>query len=43
MNGGALADGDTVSTECESLVTNGVLPADLVTRDRRVAEAAPRP
>src|SRR6185437_7200870 len=25
--------------ECEWLVTNGVLPADLVTRNRRVAEA----
>src|SRR5579859_4932416 len=25
--------------ECEQLVTNGVLPADLVTRNRRVAEA----
>ncbi|MEW2514530.1 phosphotransferase [Streptomyces sp. NPDC046870] len=29
--------------ECELLVTNGVLPADLVTRNRRVAEAAFRP
>ena len=29
--------------ECELLVTNGVLPADLVTRNRRVAEAALRP
>ncbi|MFE6826431.1 phosphotransferase family protein [Streptomyces sp. NPDC057690] len=29
--------------ECESLVTNGVLPADLVTRNREVAEAALRP
>ncbi|WP_159942955.1 MULTISPECIES: phosphotransferase family protein [unclassified Nocardiopsis] len=29
--------------ECESLVTNGVLPADLVTRNRRVAAAALRP
>ncbi|MEU0411914.1 phosphotransferase [Streptomyces griseorubiginosus] len=29
--------------ECEALVTNGVLPADLVTRNRRVAEAALRP
>ncbi|MFF9155309.1 phosphotransferase family protein [Streptomyces sp. NPDC014846] len=29
--------------ECESLVTNGVLPADLVTRNRQVAEAALRP
>src|SRR5438046_9277447 len=29
--------------ECEWLVTNGVLPTDLVTRNRRVAEAALRP
>jgi aminoglycoside phosphotransferase (APT) family kinase protein len=29
--------------ECEWLVRNGVLPADLVTRNRRVAEAALRP
>ncbi|MER6418536.1 phosphotransferase [Streptomyces sp. NPDC001137] len=29
--------------ECGLLVTNGVLPADLVTRNRRVAEAALRP
>ncbi|MEU6781021.1 phosphotransferase [Nonomuraea angiospora] len=29
--------------ECAWLVTNGVLPADLVTRNRRVAEAALRP
>jgi aminoglycoside phosphotransferase (APT) family kinase protein len=29
--------------ECEWLVTNGVLPPDLVTRNRRVAEAALRP
>ncbi|MDX3432432.1 phosphotransferase family protein [Streptomyces sp. NPDC017201] len=29
--------------ECELLVTKGVLPADLVTRNRRVAEAALRP
>ncbi|GAB2870515.1 phosphotransferase [Streptomyces mayteni] len=29
--------------ECESLVTNGVLPPDLVTRNRQVAEAALRP
>ena len=28
--------------ECEWLVTNGVLPADLVTRNRRVAEVALR-
>jgi len=29
--------------ECEWLVTNGVLPADLVTRNRQIAEAAIRP
>jgi hypothetical protein len=29
--------------ECEWLVANGVLPADLVTRNRRIAEAALRP
>src|ERR1700727_2587062 len=29
--------------ECEWLVTNGVLPAHLVTRNRRIAEAALRP
>ncbi|MEO3884217.1 phosphotransferase [Nonomuraea sp. B5E05] len=29
--------------ECEWLVTNGVLPTDLVTRNRQVAEAALRP
>jgi aminoglycoside phosphotransferase (APT) family kinase protein len=29
--------------ECELLVTNGILPTDLVTRNRRVAEAAFRP
>ncbi|WP_345024004.1 phosphotransferase family protein [Nonomuraea roseoviolacea] len=29
--------------ECEWLMTNGVLPADLVTRNRQVAEAALRP
>ncbi|WP_329343219.1 aminoglycoside phosphotransferase family protein [Streptomyces sp. NBC_00663] len=29
--------------ECEALVTHGVLPTDLVTRNRRVAEAALRP
>jgi aminoglycoside phosphotransferase len=29
--------------ECEWLVANGVLPADLVTRNRRVAETALRP
>jgi aminoglycoside phosphotransferase len=29
--------------ECEWLITNDVLPADLVTRNRRIAEAALRP
>jgi len=29
--------------ECEWLVTNGVLPTEVVTRNRRVAEAALRP
>ena len=29
--------------ECESLIANAVLPADLVTRNRQVAEAALRP
>ena len=29
--------------ECEWLVTNGVLPTELVTRNRRIAEAALRP
>lgn len=29
--------------ECELLVTNGLLPADLVTHNRQVAEAALRP
>ncbi|MEU8757330.1 phosphotransferase [Streptomyces chartreusis] len=32
-----------LDVECERLVTNGVLPADLVTRNREVAEAALRP
>jgi aminoglycoside phosphotransferase (APT) family kinase protein len=32
-----------LDTECDRLVTNGVLPADLVTRNRQVAEAALRP
>lgn len=32
-----------LEAECEWLVTNGVLPADLVTRNRQVAEAALRP
>ncbi|CAL9324232.1 phosphotransferase family protein [Streptomyces sp. SudanB182_2057] len=32
-----------LADECEALVTNGVLPADLVARNRQVAEAALRP
>ena len=32
-----------LDSECDWLVTNGVLPADLVTRNRRIAEAALRP
>ena len=32
-----------LDVECEVLVTSGVLPADLVTRNRQVAEAALRP
>ena len=32
-----------LDSECEWLVTNGVLPADLVTRNRRVADATFRP
>ncbi|KAF2779996.1 aminoglycoside phosphotransferase [Streptomyces sp. OM5714] len=32
-----------LDTECGLLVANGLLPADLVTRNRRVAEAALRP
>jgi aminoglycoside phosphotransferase (APT) family kinase protein len=32
-----------LDVECEWLVTNGVLPADVVTRNRRIAEAALRP
>ncbi|GHH43488.1 phosphotransferase family protein [Streptomyces candidus] len=32
-----------LDAECELLGTNGLLPADLVTRNRRVAEAALRP
>ncbi|MER6914804.1 aminoglycoside phosphotransferase family protein [Streptomyces sp. NPDC000594] len=32
-----------LDTECELLVANGLLPADLVTRNRQVAEAALRP
>jgi aminoglycoside phosphotransferase len=32
-----------LDSECEWLLTNGVLPAELVTRNRRIAEAAIRP
>jgi aminoglycoside phosphotransferase len=32
-----------LDAECGWLVTNGVLPADLITRNRRIAEAALRP
>ena len=32
-----------LDTECEWLVSNAVLPADLVTRNREIAEAALRP
>ena len=32
-----------LDSECEWLVTNGVLPVDMVTRNRRIAEAALRP
>jgi aminoglycoside phosphotransferase (APT) family kinase protein len=32
-----------LDSECERLIANGVLPADLVTGNRRVAEAALRP
>jgi aminoglycoside phosphotransferase (APT) family kinase protein len=32
-----------LADECQWLVTNGVLPADVVTRNRRIAEAALRP
>ena len=35
--------GSQLDSECELLVANGVLPADLVTRNRQVAEAALRP
>ncbi|MGW3018657.1 phosphotransferase family protein [Streptomyces longwoodensis] len=34
---------EELADECELLVRNGVLPADLVSRNRRVAEAALRP
>jgi aminoglycoside phosphotransferase len=33
----------SLDTECDWLLTNGVLPADLVTRNRQVAQAALRP
>jgi len=32
-----------LDSECELLVTNGILPADLVTRNRQIADAALRP
>jgi aminoglycoside phosphotransferase (APT) family kinase protein len=32
-----------LETECDWLITSGVLPADLVTRNREIAEAALRP
>jgi hypothetical protein len=32
-----------LDSECEWLVTNGVLPTDMVTRNRQIAEAALRP
>jgi aminoglycoside phosphotransferase (APT) family kinase protein len=32
-----------LDSECELLVANGILPADLVTRNRQIAEAALRP
>ena len=35
--------GSDLDSECEWLVTNGVLPTDMVTRNRRIAEAALRP
>ncbi|MER5489566.1 aminoglycoside phosphotransferase family protein [Streptomyces sp. NPDC002490] len=38
-----LALATELDDECAALVANGVLPADLVTRNRRVAEAALRP
>jgi len=39
----AWAAAGTAARECEWLVANDVLPADLVTRNRQVAEAALRP
>jgi aminoglycoside phosphotransferase (APT) family kinase protein len=35
--------GSNLDGECEWLVTNGILPTDMVTRNRRIAEAALRP
>jgi aminoglycoside phosphotransferase len=35
--------GSDLDVECEWLVRNGVLPTDMVTRNRRIAEAALRP
>jgi aminoglycoside phosphotransferase (APT) family kinase protein len=35
--------GSELDSECEWLIANGVLPPDLVTRNRQVAEAALRP
>ncbi|MFE1548249.1 phosphotransferase family protein [Streptomyces sp. NPDC058718] len=40
---GIVALAAELDAECELLVTNGLLPADLVTRNRRVAQAALRP
>ncbi|MFD3568003.1 phosphotransferase family protein [Streptomyces sp. NPDC058667] len=40
---GIVALAAELDDECELLVTNGLLPTDLVTRNRRVAEAALRP
>jgi aminoglycoside phosphotransferase len=37
------AKASSLDSECAWLVTNGVLPTDLVTRNRRIAEAALRP
>jgi aminoglycoside phosphotransferase (APT) family kinase protein len=42
-SGRRLALAAELDDECEVLVRNGVLPADLVTRNRQVAEAAFRP
>ncbi|GLY83784.1 aminoglycoside phosphotransferase [Actinoallomurus iriomotensis] len=36
-------DASRLDGECEWLITNDVLPADVVTRNRRIAEAALRP